>query len=163
LPAGFESLGDQADKGKGRTERIAQRCVAAARMPSIETLGRQSQRRDLVLASHECEACGRDLHDIGSAARVEQVGTAELMRKGLAVIAIADDAIDGFWRGVPHHRSHLAAATAQFSLDVHVSVPFGVAPMAQLRSCSKRVGMSLLPARWMPVRPTAWVGSDGVA
>ena len=61
----------------------------------MQSLRRQPQADDPVLSLREAERGGRDLNNIAAALFVEQVGAAKLVCKGLAVVAIAGDAING--------------------------------------------------------------------
>ena len=66
-----------------------------------------------------------NLDDVGAALRVEQIGAAKLVQEGLAVVAIADDAVDLLRRCVRHDADHLAAAAAYLHLFRHLSPPAG--------------------------------------
>jgi hypothetical protein len=46
-----------------------------------------------MLSLHEPERRRRDLDDVRTAAGIKQVGTAELMRERLAIVAVADHAV----------------------------------------------------------------------
>ena len=87
-------------KGIGGRERVADRRVAAVRIPAIEPVGLQPQPDDAMLSLREGQRGGRHLDDIAAALRIEEIGASELMRKRLTVVAVADDAIDGARRKV---------------------------------------------------------------
>ena len=106
-------LRDDADKGDRGAQRIADRRVAAGGVKSEQALGREPQAGDVLPSLRMVSDAGRDLDDVGAALRVEQIGAAELVGKGLAVIAIADHAIDLLRRGVLDPPDHLPAAATQ--------------------------------------------------
>ena len=93
LRAVVECLRDNPDKGNRRTECVAHRGIAAAGIPSKEAVGGKPQSHDAALSLHKLERRGRDLDDIRTATGIKQVGTAELMRKRLAIVAVADHTI----------------------------------------------------------------------
>jgi hypothetical protein len=92
-------------------------------VPSEQAFGCQPQSRDAVLSLHEGERCGRDLDNVGASLRIEQVAAAELMGKRLAVIAVADHAVDLPRRRVLDQSDNLPAAAAQLHLFAHVVAP----------------------------------------
>jgi hypothetical protein len=108
----IECLRDDPDERNRRTERVAHRGIAAARIPSKEAIGRKSQSHDTVLSLHKLERSGRDLDDVGTAAGIKQVGTAKLMRIRLAIVAVANNAIHCSRRWVRDRSADLPAAAA---------------------------------------------------
>ena len=98
-------------------------------MKSEQAFGRQPQSPDVLLSLQDGERRGRDLDDVGAALRVEQVGAAELVGKGLAVVAVADHAVDLLRRRVLDAADHLPAAAAQLHRLCHVSSPSPVLPV----------------------------------
>src|SRR6516164_3843174 len=93
LGAVVECLHDNPDEGNRWTECVAHRGIAAARIPSKEAVRGKPQSHDATLSLHKLERRGRDLDDIRTAMGIKQIGTAELMRKRLAVVAVADHTI----------------------------------------------------------------------
>ena len=75
-------------------------CCSRSCATGTDLLSVEPHARDALLPLHEGQRRGRDLHDIGAALGIEQVGAAELMRKCLAIIAVADHAIDRLRRSV---------------------------------------------------------------
>lgn len=70
LRAAVKSLHDDADERNRWADGIADRRLAAARIPSEEALRREPQSRNVMLSLHECERGGRNLDDVGAALRV---------------------------------------------------------------------------------------------
>jgi hypothetical protein len=93
LRAVVECLHDNPDEGYCWTECVAHRGIAAARIPPKEAVGGKPQSRDAALPLHKLERSGRNLDDVRTAMGIKQVGTAELMRKRLAIVAVADHTI----------------------------------------------------------------------
>jgi hypothetical protein len=62
-------------------------------MPPKEAIGDKPQSHDAMLSLHESERRGRELHDVGTPLRIKQIGTVELMRKRLTIVAVADHAV----------------------------------------------------------------------
>jgi hypothetical protein len=94
LGAVVECLHDNPDEGNRWTDEcVAYRGIAAARIPSKEAVGGKPQSHDAALPLHKLERRGRDLNDVRTAMGIKQVGTAELMRKRLAIVAVADHTI----------------------------------------------------------------------
>jgi hypothetical protein len=50
---------------------------------------------------------------------IEQIGATEPVQKGLAVVAIADHAIDRSRRSIGDYSAHLAATAAKFCIFAH--------------------------------------------
>src|SRR5262249_13457161 len=115
-----ERLRDDPDKGNRRADGVACRRIAAARIPSKEAFGRQPQSHDAMLAFLKRERGGCDLHDVGTTLDIEQVGTTELMRKRLAIVAVADHAIDCPRRYLREPSADFSATAAQLQLCGHV-------------------------------------------
>ena len=105
-------LRDDPDEGNCWTEGVAQRGIAATRIPSKEAIGCKPQSRDAALSLHKLERGGRDLHNIRTTLGIKQVGTTELMRERLAIIAVADHAIRCPRRWVRDRPPDFSAATA---------------------------------------------------
>jgi hypothetical protein len=76
-----------------------------------------------MLPLRETERGGRDLDDVGAALVIEEVGATELMCKGLAVVAVADDAVDGPRRRIGDDPPHFPAATPHLDWSAHASSP----------------------------------------
>jgi len=70
LRAAVKSLHDDADERNRWADGVADRRLAAARIPSEEALRREPQSRNVMLSLHECERGGRNLDDVGAALRV---------------------------------------------------------------------------------------------
>src|SRR5215471_9791819 len=105
LCAIVERLRNDADEGNRWTDCVTYRRIAAARVPSEEAFGRQPESGNAMLPLHKRKQGGRDLHDVRTTLDIEQVGTTELMRKRLAIVAVADDTIDR-----PRRRVHKSPA-----------------------------------------------------
>ena len=67
----------------------------------------------------ERERRRRDLHDVASAVRVEEIGTPEVVKERLAVVAVANDTVYRSRSGILHSPSNLPATTAQFGVLAH--------------------------------------------
>src|SRR5262249_26890889 len=113
-PRLIENLCKQANKGNRRRERVANGRIAALSIPSVEPVGLEAQADNVVLALRERQRGGRDLNDVAASFRIEEIGSTELVRKGLAVAAITRHPIDRPRRRAGDDPSHLAATTAQF-------------------------------------------------
>src|SRR5262249_32437410 len=79
----IKCLSNNSDERDSRPHRVAQRRVAAVRIPSIKTFGSKPQSGDAALSLRTRERRGRDLDDVGARMTIKQVGTAEVMRKYL--------------------------------------------------------------------------------
>src|SRR5215831_11208917 len=116
-----ERLRDDTHERNRRPERVAERRLAARRVPAIEALRCEANPGDAISADHEAERGRRDLDDIAAAVRIEQVRAAEVVRIGLAIVAVADDAVGGIARGVLDVAGDVAAAATKFDGDSHRS------------------------------------------
>jgi len=134
----IKGLHEHADKRKGRGARVAEGRVAAFCVSAIEPLGRQPQSFDLVLPLGEAQRGGRDLNTIAAAPVIEEIGAADLMRIGLAVIATADHAIDRPRRRIGDDAPYLAATATYLNLSAH-GEPLGYSRNRPL------LGFQLLP------------------
>src|SRR5262249_29460363 len=119
--AAIERLGGETDEGNRGPQRVADRRIATGRVPAEQALWRQAHAGDAVLALDEGERGRRDLDDVGAALRIEQVGAAELVGKRLAVVAIADHAVDLLRRRIGDEAYDLAAAAAYLHVLRHLS------------------------------------------
>jgi hypothetical protein len=95
-----ECLHDDTDERNRRADRVAERRAAAARVPAVESLRREAQAGDPIGTAIETQRGGRDLHEVAAAVGIEQIGTLQVVERGLAVIAVADGAVDGVRAGV---------------------------------------------------------------
>jgi hypothetical protein len=93
LPVFIECLRHDANEGNRWTECVAYRGVTAGRIPSKKSIGGKPQSNNPMLSLHKLKRRGRNLDDVGTATGIKQVGTPELMRKCLAIVAVADHAI----------------------------------------------------------------------
>ena len=134
LCTGIECLRNDPDERKRGAERVADRGMATGRVPPEQPLGRQAQSRNAVLPPGEGERGRRNLDDIGAALCIEQIGAPELVQKGLAVVAVADHAVDVLRRRIRHHALDLAAATAQLRLCCHMPPQVGNTPQMFART-----------------------------
>ena len=147
-----KTLRDDADKGNGRRQRVADGGVAAARVPPEQALRAQSQPDDPVLSLQESEGGRRKLDDVGAAVRIEQIGAAELVGKGLAIVAIADDVIRRPWRGVRDLRPDFTAAATQFHLIAHRTALFVFLRHSGMVRRT-RPGISTIPGSMLRIAP----------
>ena len=108
-----ECLDDDPNKGDCRTERVAERCIAAPRVPPIETFWREPEARYVLLSGLEGEGRWCDLHNVRSAVLIEKIGAAQTMGERLAIVAVADDAVDRLPGCVGHRAFNLAAVALQ--------------------------------------------------
>ena len=121
----LEGLRRQADEGNRGTECVADRGAAAGRVPAEQAFRRQAHPGDAVLSPDEGKRGRRNLDDVAAPLRIEQVGAAELVGEGLAVVAITDYAIDLLRRGIGHEADDLPAAAAYLHVPCHVPSPSG--------------------------------------
>ncbi|HEX8111179.1 MAG TPA: hypothetical protein VF516_25790 [Kofleriaceae bacterium] len=171
---GAERLGDHADERDPGPYGVAQRGLAAHRVPAVEALGGQAQPGDAIGAAHEAERRRRDLDDVTAAVRVEQVGAPEVVGIGLAVVAVADDAVHGVARGVLEAALDFTAAAMQIDGRSHGSscvVDLGRpskrrrrAACVQAPTAIRSVSLSETPARmpcayWAVVYPDPAIDS----
>jgi hypothetical protein len=119
LGAAFERLRDDANERNCRFPGVAKGRVATCRIPPKETFWRKPQPSYAVLSLRKRERRGCELNDVGAPMRIEQIGTMELVRECLAVIAIADDPIHSARRWIFDDSRDLSAATAQFGSRIH--------------------------------------------
>ena len=122
--------------------------------------GVKPQSRNVMLSLHECERGGRNLDDVGAALRVEQIGTAELMRKRLAILTETDHAVGGNRRSVCNNPPYLTATETQFGRCAHlVSVQHGRVA-AQNRGCLRRLDATRIAE--IPLGVTPSTNSAGI-
>jgi hypothetical protein len=119
LGAALERLRDDANERDCRSPGVAKRRVATRRIPPKETFGSKPQPSYAVLSLRKLKRRGCELNDVGAPMCIEQVGTMDLVRECLAVIAIADDPIHGPRRWILDDSRDLSAAAAQFGSRVH--------------------------------------------
>src|SRR5262249_15782736 len=120
LCAVVERLRNDADEGNRRTDCVTYRRIAASRVPSEEAFGRQPQSGDAMLSLHKRNRGGCDLHEVGNTLDIEQVGATELMCKRLAIVAVADHAIDRPRRCIRESPANFPATAPKISLGDHV-------------------------------------------
>src|SRR5262245_3436014 len=145
----IKGLHEHADERKGRRARVAEGRVAAFRVPAIEPLGRQPQSFDLVLPLGEAQRSGRDLNAVAAAPVIEEIGAADLMRIGLAVIAIADHAIDRPGRRIGDDAANLPATATHLNLSAHeeTSATAATSLSSASNSCLSAYGTWRIPTR----------------
>src|SRR5262249_53652820 len=74
---------------------------------------------DALASAIEAERRWGDLHDVGPAAQVEQIGAAEVVQIRLAVVAITDEAVGRVRRGVLHVATSLSATAMKLDVSAH--------------------------------------------
>ena len=108
-----ELLRDDPDKRDCRTDRVTKWCPAAARVPSIKALWRETQPDNAFLTMNKREGCWRDLDNVGAAMGIEEVGAAKVVKEGLAIVAVTHDAVHCVRRDVCDHTANLSTTTLQ--------------------------------------------------
>src|SRR5262245_8539918 len=111
LHAGRECLGDDADERDRRTGHVAKRHPATACIPAIEALRRKAHPDDPLLAVSERESRRCNLDNVRAAMSIEEVRAAQVVEEGLAVVAVANDAIYGARGDVSGQAANLSTAT----------------------------------------------------
>ena len=89
-----EQLRNDPDERDRRFRRVAERRLAAARVPAVDALRREAHSDDALRSAIEGDRRGRYLNDVRTAVGVEEIGATEVVTERLAVVAVADDAVD---------------------------------------------------------------------
>ena len=103
---------NESDNREARTSCVADRGAATIRVPT-EDLAREMQAPHRVRAGCELHAARWHMEDICSACCIEHVRSFKEARKGLAVLAIADEAETRVRRNFVCDATHVAAPTAK--------------------------------------------------
>jgi hypothetical protein len=110
---------DQAEKRNARAgSGIRNRGPATIGVPA-ENFVRELEASHRVGAYGQLHAAGRHLHDVRAAGWVEHVRAVEEARKGLTVLAVADEAEAAEARELARNAAHTAAPTLQREIEGH--------------------------------------------
>jgi hypothetical protein len=109
------------DDRKARTSRVADRGLAAVRIPAEDFSG-ELQAPQHLRAGRQLYAAYRHLEDFRSAGWVEHVRSLEETCKRLAIHAVADKPESGVWCNFIGRAADTTAATAKRKANAHVSV-----------------------------------------
>ena len=101
-----------------RRHRVGERHSAALRVPAQDALGREANTGDLLDTALERQIDRNGLEDLAAAIGVEElVGSLQIPRKGLAVVAVAGDVVAPLAGHAPSDTANLSAGTADREVE----------------------------------------------
>src|SRR5262245_12874743 len=160
-----DAAADQPDQGHLTLDRrIPDRRPATARVPAHHPRAGLQLDASQARARRDLHACGRGLEDVGAAVAVEnRIGSFQEVRKGLAVVAVADDATATLRRDRAEHTAKRAAAAADGEIPHARPKRAAARLLARAASTSRSRGAAVVTSEARSSRATSLVRSTARA